>query len=62
MTTDETVAIDDWLAAHHPELVALDPPERPWARRGRGALVSPQAAGTDGMYVLRLRRLSGSHR
>jgi 16S rRNA (cytosine967-C5)-methyltransferase len=62
MTTDETVGIDDWLAAYHPELVALDRPERPWARRGRGALLLPEAAGTDGMYVLRLCRLSGSHR
>jgi 16S rRNA (cytosine967-C5)-methyltransferase len=62
MTTDETVDIDDWLAAHHPELVAQGPPDRPWAPHGRGALLLPQAAGTDGMYVLRLRRLSRSHR
>ena len=61
-TMDETVRIDDWLAEHHPELVALEPPDPPWARCGRGALLLPQAAGTDGMYVLRLRRLSGSHR
>jgi 16S rRNA (cytosine967-C5)-methyltransferase len=60
MTTQETVGIDEWLAEHHPELVALDPPDRPWAPHGRGALLLPQAAGTDGMYVLRLRRLSGS--
>jgi 16S rRNA (cytosine967-C5)-methyltransferase len=62
MTTDETMGIDDWLAARHPELVAVDPPDRPWAAHGRGALLLPQAAGTDGMYVLRLRRLTGSHR
>ena len=58
MTVAETVEIDEWLAEHHPDLVALDPPDSPWARHGRGALLLPQAAGTDGMYVLRLRRPS----
>jgi 16S rRNA (cytosine967-C5)-methyltransferase len=55
MTNAETVAIDDWLANRHPELVALEAPGAPWTARGRGALLLPQAAGTDGMYVLRLR-------
>jgi 16S rRNA (cytosine967-C5)-methyltransferase len=55
MTADETVAVDEWLAESHPELVPLEPPDRPWIQRGRGALLLPQAAGTDGMYVLRLR-------
>ncbi|HEY1633976.1 MAG TPA: transcription antitermination factor NusB [Acidimicrobiales bacterium] len=55
MTNTETVAIDDWLAKQHPELVALEAPGAPWTARGRGALLLPQAAGTDGMYVLRLR-------
>jgi 16S rRNA (cytosine967-C5)-methyltransferase len=54
MTKAETVAIDEWLANRHPELVALEPPGAPWMARGRGALLLPQAAGTDGMYVLRL--------
>jgi 16S rRNA (cytosine967-C5)-methyltransferase len=62
MTAEETLGIDEWLAERHPELVALDRPDRPWAAHGRGALLLPQAAGTDGMYLLRLRRLSWSHR
>jgi 16S rRNA (cytosine967-C5)-methyltransferase len=54
LTAVETVGIDRWLAEHHPELVAADPPAEPWQPHGRGALLLPQAAGTDGMYVLRL--------
>ena len=39
----------------------LPPPGAPWTPHGRGALLLPQAAGTDGMFVLVLRRsaLSG---
>ena len=56
LTVEETVQIDQWLAQAHPELEALAPPEAPWAAVGRGARLLPQAAGTDGMYLLRLRR------
>jgi 16S rRNA (cytosine967-C5)-methyltransferase len=35
---------------------AVSPPGLPWEPLGRGALLLPQAAGTDGMYVLALRR------
>ena len=42
---------DTW----HPDLQALPPPGDPWRPWGRGALLLPQAAGTDGMFVLRLR-------
>jgi 16S rRNA (cytosine967-C5)-methyltransferase len=55
MTNAETLAIDDWLADRYPELAALERPGDPWMPRGRGALLLPQAAGTDGMYLLRLR-------
>jgi 16S rRNA (cytosine967-C5)-methyltransferase len=51
----ETGAIDRWLASEHPDLVPLPPPADPWAPAGRGALLLPQAAGTDGMFLLRLR-------
>jgi 16S rRNA (cytosine967-C5)-methyltransferase len=34
----------------------LDPPGAPWRRWGPGALLLPQACGTDGMFVLGLRR------
>jgi 16S rRNA (cytosine967-C5)-methyltransferase len=51
----ETGAVDRWLAAEHPDLVPLPPPGEPWVPAGRGALLLPQAAGTDGMFLLRLR-------
>jgi 16S rRNA (cytosine967-C5)-methyltransferase len=55
LTSAETTGIDQWLAATYPELTALDPPPAPWRPWGRGALLLPQAADTDGMFVLRLR-------
>lgn len=51
----ETVAIDEHVGQQWPDLVALPPPEEPWEQCGRGALLLPQRAGTDGMYLLRLR-------
>lgn len=56
LTTAETVAVDDWAAGALPEFTPLPPPRAPWRHRGRGALLLPQAAGTDGMFVLALRR------
>jgi 16S rRNA (cytosine967-C5)-methyltransferase len=50
----ETTGIDAWLAASHPELRPLAPPAGPWAPAGRGALLLPQAAGTDGMFIVAL--------
>jgi 16S rRNA (cytosine967-C5)-methyltransferase len=60
LTDAETVAVDEWAATALADLVALDPPAAPWRAHGRGALLLPQAAGTDGMYVLTLRRASPS--
>lgn len=58
LTRTETVDVDEWLAQELPpgwgEVVP--PPGPPWEPLGRGALLLPQAAGTDGMYVLALRR------
>jgi 16S rRNA (cytosine967-C5)-methyltransferase len=59
MTRAETVAIDEWAAGPASptrgwEVIA--PPGPPWERAGRGALLLPQAAGTDGMYLVALRR------
>lgn len=54
LTREEGEAIDEHVARAHPELVALDPPRAPWEPLGRGARLLPQAAGTDGMYLLRL--------
>jgi 16S rRNA (cytosine967-C5)-methyltransferase len=56
LTAAETIAADTWLADHHPGLDALPPPGDPWRPHGRGALLLPQAAGTDGMALLRLQR------
>ena len=56
MTAAETADIDRWLAGAHPELEARTAPARPWVGRGRGAQLLPQTIGTDGMFVLILRR------
>ncbi|MDP9006399.1 MAG: hypothetical protein M3N15_05725 [Actinomycetota bacterium] len=56
LSAEETLGIDGWLATAHPRLAALPPPGPPWRPHGRGALLLPQAAGTDGMALLRLRR------
>lgn len=54
LTDAETVDLDRHLADTHPDLEALPPPGAPWAPCGRGARLLPHAAGTDGMYLLRL--------
>jgi 16S rRNA (cytosine967-C5)-methyltransferase len=56
LTTAETVEVDGWLAAAHPELTPRPPPAGPWRPWGRGALLLPQAAGTDGMAFFAWRR------
>ncbi len=56
LTVVETAAIDRWAASALPWLAPLPPPGPPWTPAGRGALLLPQAAGTDGMYLLLLRR------
>lgn len=55
LTEAEGPALDRWLAEVHPDLVADTPPGDPWRPAGRGARLLPQAAGTDGMYLLHLR-------
>jgi 16S rRNA (cytosine967-C5)-methyltransferase len=55
MTRAETVAHDEWLAEEHPDLEPVSPPDAPWRPWGRGALVLPQDAGTDGMALFRWR-------
>jgi 16S rRNA (cytosine967-C5)-methyltransferase len=54
-TREETLDIDAWLAATFPKLTAEPPPGPPWHPHGRGALLLPTAAGTDGMFLLLLR-------
>lgn len=59
LTLAETLGVDRWSSVAHPSLVALPPPGPPWTPLGRGARLLPQSAGTDGMYVLSLRRPPG---
>ncbi|MCU1452514.1 MAG: putative rRNA methyltransferase [Acidimicrobiales bacterium] len=53
LTRAETIDVALHVASAHPELVALPPPGAPWVPWGSGALLLPQAAGTDGMAVFR---------
>jgi 16S rRNA (cytosine967-C5)-methyltransferase len=53
LTEAETLGLDRWLADAHPELAQIEPLGDPWRPHGRGALLLPQAAGTDGMAVFR---------
>ncbi len=55
LTDAEAQAIDEHLATTRPDMAPLEPPGEPWMVLGRGARLLPQAAGTDGMYLLRLR-------
>lgn len=55
LTHEETSGVD-WAARELPGLEAEPPPGPPWRPRGRGALLLPHDAHTDGMFVLRLRR------
>ena len=51
LTHDETIAIDEWAAEHLPHLVAQASPSAPWRPHGRGAILLPSDARTDGMFV-----------
>jgi len=55
-TKIETLAVDAFAESELAHFVALPPPGEPWRRHGRGALLVPSAARTDGMYVLGLER------
>jgi len=56
LTRAETLDADDWAAANLGDFVAVDRPGAPWRPHGRGALILPHDAGTDGMFVLSLER------
>jgi 16S rRNA (cytosine967-C5)-methyltransferase len=57
LTRAETVDVDGWLADElGPGWDVLGPPGAPWEPHGAGALLLPQAAGTDGMYLSAYRR------
>lgn len=56
LSKDETVDVDAWAHAHLPDLAAVAPPPAPWRPYGRGAILLPSDAHTDGMFVLSLTR------
>ena len=60
LTSAETAAIDRWSATELTGFAPLRPPGPPWSHAGRGALLLPQAAGTDGMFLLVLRAAAGT--
>jgi 16S rRNA (cytosine967-C5)-methyltransferase len=62
LSKEETVDIDEWARAHLPEFIAEPPPPAPWRARGRGAILLPSDARTDGMFVLNLTRGTASAR
>jgi 16S rRNA (cytosine967-C5)-methyltransferase len=55
LTTAETVGIDDHVARRFPDLVPLERPGAPWRPWGRGSLLLPHDADTDGMALFRFR-------
>ena len=55
LSVPETAGIDNWLHRSAPGFRPLPPPSGPWEPAGRGALLLPQAAGTDGMFLVTLR-------
>ena len=58
MSRAETIGIDEWAQIELPNFVALAPPSAPWRPLGRGAIILPHDAATDGMYALILERTS----
>ena len=56
LTRTESLGVDEVLAAERPDLEPLDPPDGPWEPWGRGAILLPQTAGSDGMCLFRYRR------
>jgi 16S rRNA (cytosine967-C5)-methyltransferase len=54
ITTPETLGVDEHAAAELPGFTPLAIPGVPWIPHGRGALLRPDAVGTDGMFLLRL--------
>lgn len=56
LTRAESWGVDEWLGEQRRDLRPLDPPGGAWERWGRGAILLPQSAGTDGMCLFRYAR------
>jgi 16S rRNA (cytosine967-C5)-methyltransferase len=52
----ETLEVDAWAKDRLAGFRAVEPPGAPWRPHGRGALLLPSDADTDGMFVLVLER------
>ena len=53
LSTAESTGVDDHVAARHSGLTPEPVHDAPWRAHGRGAVVLPQDAGTDGMCLFR---------
>lgn len=58
LSKEETLEVDAWARTELPDFVAESPPAAPWRGWGRGGLLLPSDAHTDGMFVLTLTRRS----
>jgi 16S rRNA (cytosine967-C5)-methyltransferase len=59
LTAAETLGVAEWAVAALDGFAPAAPPTGPWCAHGPGALLLPDAAGTDGMFVLILERANG---
>ena len=57
LSREETIEVDEWAHVHLPGFTAVAPPTAPWRPLGRGAILLPSDAHTDGMFVLSLTRV-----
>jgi 16S rRNA (cytosine967-C5)-methyltransferase len=55
LSAAEGPGLVEHLSVSHPELELLAAPEGPWEPWGGGAVLLPQRAGTDGMFLARAR-------
>ena len=60
LTRDETIDVDEWARGHLPDFAAVARLDAPWRPHGRGAIILPCDARTDGMFVLTLDRVAVS--
>jgi 16S rRNA (cytosine967-C5)-methyltransferase len=58
LTARETVEVDELFRVRFPSFETIEAPGDPWRHLGGGAVLLPQAAGTDGMAIFRYRRTS----
>lgn len=56
LTRAETIDVAEWAVANLTEFTVEGLPGEPWTERGPGVLLLPHRAGTDGMFVLPMRR------